>query len=100
METQFVNISHLVFCNYFVIFIYYNKNSYGDRTPAFNLRVIKESQQSSLSNCGWVAHHTSIYECLAPDCSDFFDQVQIKIRCKEDKRHSSCVCECPEWEKL
>ena len=96
VETKFVNISHLVFGNYFVIFIYYNKNSYGDRTPAFIQRVIKDRQHISLSNYGWVAHHTSIYECLAPDFSDFFDQVQIKIRCKEEKRNSSCVCECPQ----
>lgn len=44
VEREFVNITYLVFYNYFVIFIYYNKNSYGNRIQAFIQRVIKESQ--------------------------------------------------------
>ena len=34
VEREF-NITHLVFRNYVVIFIYYNKNSYGNRIQAF-----------------------------------------------------------------
>ena len=58
VEREFVNITHLVFCNYFVISIYYNKNSYGNRIQAFIQIVTKEPQTY---------------------------QVQLKIRCRGDK---------------
>ena len=74
-ERKFVNISYLVSCSDFVILIGYNKNSYGDRIKEFTQRVIKESQQSSLSDYGWAVHRPLVRQCKAPDYSDFSDQV-------------------------
>lgn len=79
VERKFVNISHLVSCSNFIIFIGYNKNSYGDRIKEFIQRVIKKPQQSSLSDYGWAVHRPLVHQCKAPDYYDFSEQVQIII---------------------
>ena len=78
-ERNFIHISHLVSCNDCVIFINYQKNSYGDKIQEFVRRVIKKSQQSSLCHYGWAVHRPLVYECKVPDYSDFSDQIQIII---------------------
>ena len=48
VERKFVHISHLVLCDYSVIFIDYDKYLYQDKIQEIVQKIIKESQKSSL----------------------------------------------------
>ena len=89
-ERSLIHITHLVGCDEFLIFIEYNKSSFGDDIKEFVQKVIKTLQESSLYSHGWAVHRPLIYDARSPDYSDFSDQIQITITTNLKKCRPKC----------
>ena len=82
-ERNLMHITHIVSCDEFVIFISYNKSSFGDKIQKFVQDVIKTSQRSSLYKYGWAVHRSLILDNLKAEAySEFSYQIQIIITVK------------------
>ena len=55
-ERKFVNLTHLVSCDDFVIFVSYDKKHFGGRIQQFIRAIIKEPQKSDLHRYHWAVH--------------------------------------------
>ena len=76
-KTEYIEISHVVGCSDFVIFVSYDKQKFGGEIRNFLSKICDEAKKSDLSSCGWKVHHSVIEETKNQDCYMFTDRFNI-----------------------
>ena len=74
---KYIEISNVVGCSDFVIFVSYDKQKFGGEIRNFLSKICDEAKKSDLSSCGWKVHHSVTEETKNQDCYMFTDRFNI-----------------------
>ena len=76
---KFVEISHVVGCNEFIIFVSYDKKIFGSDIEQFISDIIQKAKQSDLHQYHWKVHRPIVEKTKNWPCDRFIDRFNISF---------------------
>ena len=76
-ERKFVNLTHVVSCDDFIVLVSYDKKTFGGRIQQFIREITKEAQRSDLHRYHWAVHCLLVEEIINQPYELFHDCIVI-----------------------
>ena len=76
-KQEFVEISHVIGCNEFTIFVSYDKKNFGGEIKQLISHIIQKAKQSALYQYHWKVHRHIVEETKNWPCDRFIDRFNI-----------------------
>ena len=85
-KRKYLEISHVVSCSDFVIFISYDKKNFGAEIKNFVSDIIEEAKKSELSRYGWKVHRPLVEEKKMSTILCLVTKSILSLQCSKKKK--------------